>query len=469
MVYVPKRGKIIHYLLTLIFPVTPLVPSTPEELMELLSDAQTYKIDTVLTHIRDRIARKNSLPTRLEPALRIYSLAQKYGLRPEALRTARTILNYPMTTIEDYDGKLDIMSGASLYELWKYHERVRTILASDLTTFRTSSAHGTITGLRCKELSSSQIPRWLDQYIESIGKTPNLFDYAELNTVMVRHTKDMATQPTCECASIPSHTIREFWDALASVVDGSFEKAKSALSLVREREDPPINPATSLLESFDDVPDSSIIIRSSDNVNFPVHKSVLAMASPFFKDLLSLPQPLDSENVDGIPVVQLPESAELLNSLISILYPVCAVIPNSYEKVLYLLAACQKYEMVSVQSSIRAEVSRGNFPAPKGTEAFLAYAIAAGKGLVPEMENAARQTLDQSMTFEVLGEGLQLFDGWALSDLATSAGAAETPLSRASTHSSKPNLQDLRAFGLVVLKLRLGPDERVELVFSPHG
>ena len=225
MVYVPKRGKIIHYLLTLIFPVTPLVPSTPEELMELLSDAQTYKIDTVLTHIRDRIARKNSLPTRLEPALRIYSLAQKYGLRPEALRTARTILNYPMTTIEDYDGKLDIMSGASLYELWKYHERVRTILALDLTTFRTSSAHGTITGLRCKELSSSQIPRWLDQYIESIGKTPNLFDYAELNTVMVRHTKDMATQPTCECASIPSHTIREFWDALASVVDGTFEKA----------------------------------------------------------------------------------------------------------------------------------------------------------------------------------------------------------------------------------------------------
>ena len=205
---------------------------------------------------------------------------------------------------------------------------------------------------------------------------------------------------------------------------------------MREREDPPINPATSLLESFDDVPDSSIIIRSSDNVNFPVHKSVLAMASPFFKDLLSLPQPLDSENVDGIPVVQLPESAELLNSLISILYPVCTVIPNSYEKVLYfacdwsalainsyykvlyLLAACQKYEMVSVQSSIRAEVSRGNFPAPKGTEAFLAYAIAAGKGLVPEMENAARQTLDQSMTFDVLGEGLQLFDGWALSDLA---------------------------------------------------
>jgi hypothetical protein len=61
------------------------------------------------------------------------------------------------------------------------------------------------------------------------------------------------------------------------------------------------------------------------------------MASPFFQDLLSLPQPPDSENVDGLPVVQVSEGAELLNSLISILYPVRTVVPNSYEKVLYSL------------------------------------------------------------------------------------------------------------------------------------
>ena len=74
--------------------------------------------------------------------------------------------------------------------------------------------------------------------------------------------------------------------------------------------------------------------------------------------------------------------------------------------------------MASVQSYIRSEVSHGVFPAPKGVEAFSAYAIASGKGLVPEMENAARQTLDHPMTFEVLGERLRLFEGWALRDLA---------------------------------------------------
>jgi hypothetical protein len=58
------------------------------------------------------------------------------------------------------------------------------------------------------------------------------------------------------------------------------------------------------------------------------------MVSPFFTDLLTLPQPLDSETVDGLPVVQLSEGSELLNSLISILYPVRTVMPNSYEKVM---------------------------------------------------------------------------------------------------------------------------------------
>jgi len=75
--------------------------------------------------------------------------------------------------------------------------------------------------------------------------------------------------------------------------------------------------------------------------------------------------------------------------------------------------------MASVQSSIRAEVDRGEFPVPKGAEAFRAYAIASANQLIPEMENAARLTLDQSMTFEILGNGLRLFEGSALRDLVS--------------------------------------------------
>jgi hypothetical protein len=73
--------------------------------------------------------------------------------------------------------------------------------------------------------------------------------------------------------------------------------------------------------------------------------------------------------------------------------------------------------MPSVQSSIRDKVN-WEFPAPEGDEAFFAYVFACGKGLIPEVEDAARQTLDHPMTFETLGEGLQLFDGSALRELA---------------------------------------------------
>ena len=164
--------------------------------------------------------------------------------------------------------------------------------------------------------------------------------------------------------------------------------------------------------------DANVILRSSDRVNFRVHKSVLATLSPFFEDLLSLPQPADNELVDGLPVIQLPEDANLLSNLVSLLYrPQRPTKPGSYEKVFALLAACQKYDMVSIQQEIRDKVKLGRFPMPVKAQAFSAYAIASSMGLGTEMEHAARLTLGQPMTFESLGEGLRSFKGQALCEL----------------------------------------------------
>lgn len=221
VVQLPESGGVLHKLLTFIFPVTPLVPSTPEETMELLSVAQKYQMDSVLAHIRAITARHNPLPTRLKPALRIYFLARKYGLRLELLRSARIIGNYPMTP-EDYDNNFDVVPPVPLFELWKYHEKSRAILVSDLMSFRAFDARGIMMGLDCRESSSHHLPSWLDQYIESIGNAPNLFDLVEFNTVMSRHISE--SKDGCRCASIPGQTIRALWAALTSVVNGSFEK-----------------------------------------------------------------------------------------------------------------------------------------------------------------------------------------------------------------------------------------------------
>jgi hypothetical protein len=232
VVQLPDGSEIILCLLTFIFPVTPLLPSTLDKTMELLSVAQNYQVGTALSHMRASISQQNSLPTGLKQALHIYSLAQKYRLRREALQSARTIFLKQSMTIEDFGDKLDTMPGDSLYELWKYHERVRAILAPNLAEFRKSCARGTLTGLRCTELSSSQIPSWLDHYIESVGESPNLFDSAEFNMITARHTKDKAKEVKCECASIPSRTMHDFWEALASVVHGSFELVSAIDNLI---------------------------------------------------------------------------------------------------------------------------------------------------------------------------------------------------------------------------------------------
>ena len=133
--------------------------------------------------------------------------------------------------------------------------------------------------------------------------------------------------------------------------------------------------------------------------------------------MLSLPQPPDDEIVDGLPVVQLSEDSGVLNCLVSLLYPIPPVIPSSYKKVFALLTACQKYDMVSIQSRIHAEINRGTYPAPVAAEAFGAYAIASSMGLVLEAENAARLTVGQPLTFQSLGEGLRSFNGQSLCEL----------------------------------------------------
>ena len=166
-----------------------------------------------------------------------------------------------------------------------------------------------------------------------------------------------------------------------------------------------------------DMANADIIIQSCDSVNFRVHKLGLSLSSPFFDDMFSLPQPSDQDVVDVLPVVRLSEDADVLKCLLTMLYPISSVIPNSYDKTLMVLAASQKYDMDGVQSRIRAEIRDKTLPMPTGAATFRAYAIASIGGLSSEKEMLARLTLDFPMTFEYLCDELPFFEGWVLRDL----------------------------------------------------
>lgn len=55
-----------------------------------------------------------------------------------------------------------------------------------------------------------------------------------------------------------------------------------------------------------------LILRSSDDSDFHVHQTALAVFSPVFSDILSLPAKVDDVK-DGLPVVSVSECENILN------------------------------------------------------------------------------------------------------------------------------------------------------------
>ncbi|KAI9067249.1 hypothetical protein FKP32DRAFT_266974 [Trametes sanguinea] len=72
---------------------------------------------------------------------------------------------------------------------------------------------------------------------------------------------------------------------------------------------------------FDDL-DADIVLRSVDDVDFHVYKVILAKASPVFRDMFTLPDTKAGTMKEGLPVVHLQESADTLETLLRICYPV---------------------------------------------------------------------------------------------------------------------------------------------------
>ncbi|KAJ7700677.1 hypothetical protein B0H17DRAFT_882729, partial [Mycena rosella] len=53
--------------------------------------------------------------------------------------------------------------------------------------------------------------------------------------------------------------------------------------------------------------DGNLVLQAG-NSQFRLHRSILAARSPVFQDMLSFPQPPESELVEGCPLVRLPDA-----------------------------------------------------------------------------------------------------------------------------------------------------------------
>ncbi|KAJ8489245.1 hypothetical protein ONZ45_g13651 [Pleurotus djamor] len=92
--------------------------------------------------------------------------------------------------------------------------------------------------------------------------------------------------------------------------------------------------------------DADMILRSSDGVEFRVHKVILSIASPFFNDMFSMPQPKSSlgRKLD-LEIVPFDEDSGTLDLVLRYCYPIHdPVVPHS-DVLLKVLRAVDKYQV----------------------------------------------------------------------------------------------------------------------------
>ncbi|KAJ7463493.1 hypothetical protein B0H11DRAFT_1922938 [Mycena galericulata] len=97
---------------------------------------------------------------------------------------------------------------------------------------------------------------------------------------------------------------------------------------------------------FDNTSKADAIVRSSDGADFYVHRAILALVSPVFRDMFSLPQP---ESSPDTPIIPVQEDAVVLDRALRFFYPgaqsVAATL-NELRDIIQILVA--KYDMQCV-------------------------------------------------------------------------------------------------------------------------
>ena len=135
-------------------------------------------------------------------------------------------------------------------------------------------------------------------------------------------------------------------------------------------------------------PDGDIILRAhgSPNRDFRVHKLVLSLASPVFRDMFSIPQPKSREGAD-IDVVDVTDPPRALELIIRFIYPFPPPDIKSLDLLVEALFIADKYHIEGARAGLRVRLTNFINEAP-----LRVYAIASRFGFDEEAEAASSLT-----------------------------------------------------------------------------
>jgi BTB/POZ domain len=160
---------------------------------------------------------------------------------------------------------------------------------------------------------------------------------------------------------------------------------------------------------------ADVVLRSHDGVSFYVFKIILSLASPFFKDMFSLPQPPQPN--EHPPVIPCTEDSRTWDFLLRLCYPVVDPVINNLSDVEHVLEAAMKYQMGAATKTMRKLLL-----AFVDDNALQVYTVACRLQLEAEARTAARHWRDQC-----LKKSLHLGTSGGLSWDASSDGASFLP------------------------------------------
>ncbi|KAH9960672.1 hypothetical protein BC827DRAFT_1115444, partial [Russula dissimulans] len=143
------------------------------------------------------------------------------------------------------------------------------------------------------------------------------------------------------------------------------------------------------------IPGLTVILRSSDEVDFFVLKPILSQVSVVFRDMFELPagafedSPPESGNPRrGVPLIEVTETSSTLDILLSLCYPVEAPDLSDLEDIRHLLEARRKYMIETFDRTVKDALSRIAESQP-----FAVFALASRYALEDVANDAAKQML----------------------------------------------------------------------------
>ena len=179
--------------------------------------------------------------------------------------------------------------------------------------------------------------------------------------------------------------------------------------------------------------DADVILRaplrlgSDEFKDFHVHKLILSIASIFFRDMFSLPQPPrdTSEDTKGLDIIGVSETANVLHNFLQLIYPVNPPVIEDLRLLDDLFQFADKYMVESVTVKLKKLLV---LPSLLMNDPISVYAIAHHANLKEATDMAITHTFKIDLIGGISRTHLQLMTAEAYNSLLASHAARRAEL-----------------------------------------